>query len=466
MDVDKCVALHNKILQLGYLGSGKSVEQFEQECKPWFDYFGDEAEELSDKLSPDLIAFFERAFMSGDRHAFFFYVGGLNGPTSLFGAVASLNSGFSYDDQTRFVALYGMNLFPASHGCGLVYVSPSYLRVFVVHSLNSISYDQDNDLAIMCESIWDGDTICNGRTPWYPLEGILEAWLDMVEKGKVIATSEDCDMTEPWLLVPYSVSILQETIDVFDRLVEEIESRMPGDNTNRNSSPLIEESILNTANPQRGFAYHFARKVKRPRFRYIAPGLEIPIYTGTMPDVEPPFASLRYDETSRHVETLPLVLFRATDGTAPCMGPAYKADEAFGYGFGLIKTYPAGLYLSCTNPSNYHAAFEDQCRLVLPYRIGSNGYARKSDGSRFGENPDDATEVNPEDTFADVYEPGYQPLTTRHSRQLVDVLKNWLGMVQRGDWKVDADGVIGGIEKWREADTEESWEKYVIPVTW
>jgi hypothetical protein len=39
-------------------------------------------------------------------------------------------------------------------------------------------------------------------------------------------------------------------------------------------------------------------------------------------------------------------------------------------------------------------------------------------------------------------------------------------MVQGGYWKVDTDGVIGGIEEWKKADTEESWERYVIPVTW
>jgi hypothetical protein len=125
MDVDKCVALHNKILRLGYLGAGKSIEQFEQECIPWLDRFGDEIDEVSEKLSPDLIAFLEGACIGGDKHTFFFYVDGLHAPGNLFEMVECINSVSSDDDETRFVALYGMNLFPASHLCGLVYVHPS-----------------------------------------------------------------------------------------------------------------------------------------------------------------------------------------------------------------------------------------------------------------------------------------------------------------------------------------------------
>jgi hypothetical protein len=39
-------------------------------------------------------------------------------------------------------------------------------------------------------------------------------------------------------------------------------------------------------------------------------------------------------------------------------------------------------------------------------------------------------------------------------------------MVQRGDWEVDANGVMGGIDEWKKADSEELWEKYVIRPTW
>jgi hypothetical protein len=36
-------------------------------------------------------------------------------------------------------------------------------------------------------------------------------------------------------------------------------------------------------------------------------------------------------------------------------------------------------------------------------------------------------------------------------------------MVERGDWQIDENGVAGGMDVWREADSEEKWEAYVIP---
>jgi hypothetical protein len=39
-------------------------------------------------------------------------------------------------------------------------------------------------------------------------------------------------------------------------------------------------------------------------------------------------------------------------------------------------------------------------------------------------------------------------------------------MVESGKWEVDQDGVAGGMEKWREADTEEHWQDYQLPCSW
>jgi hypothetical protein len=50
--------------------------------------------------------------------------------------------------------------------------------------------------------------------------------------------------------------------------------------------------------------------------------------------------------------------------------------------------------------------------------------------------------------------------------QIDKVLNNWADRVERGDWEVDEDGVVGGIDKFREADTEAHWQKYWIPPSW
>jgi hypothetical protein len=315
----------------------------------------------------------------------------------------------------------------------------------------------------MCVDLDDTDTIQNGRTPWSPLETVLEAWLDMIEQGKIVATPEAGDVEKPWMLAPYSPKILQDTVDVFNALVREIESRLPGGSTSMRdgSSPFIEEAILDTSTPQRGFAYQFAQKARRPQFCYIAPGLEIPTSSD---DTAQPFASLRPD--AEDIEILPLLLFRAVDNGAPYMAPASGDECPFGYPLNGFENYPAGLYLSCTS-SSYNNSFEDESTLVLPFRIGARGFARKSDGARFGENTSDRDDhVEASDTFSDMYQPGHQPFIEGHQVRLFCVLENWLGMVQRGDWKVDANGVMGGIAEWRKADTEEEWVKYVIPATW
>jgi hypothetical protein len=119
MNIDKCVALHNQILKHGWLGSGRTIEDFEQECKTWFDLWGDEAEALRNTLSPDLVAFLERAYATHADHSFFYYVSGLDYPSGLFEAAECISECYSQDDRTRYVVLYHMNRF-GSHNVGLV----------------------------------------------------------------------------------------------------------------------------------------------------------------------------------------------------------------------------------------------------------------------------------------------------------------------------------------------------------
>jgi hypothetical protein len=121
MDVNKCVKLHNEIFMHGWLRSGKTNENFERDCKTWFNYFGEEAEalRLQNTLSIDLIAFLERAYVTNLDHSFFYYVDGLEPPSRLFEAAEVFNVLYSNNDPTRYVVLYAMNMF-ASHPVGLM----------------------------------------------------------------------------------------------------------------------------------------------------------------------------------------------------------------------------------------------------------------------------------------------------------------------------------------------------------
>lgn len=264
---------------------------------------------------------------------------------------------------------------------------------------------------------------------------------------------------DPWVLVPYSDVVLEETIDAFNGLVVAIEARLPkaiAMNTDDIVHVLVDEDVLQSIIPSQRFAYNFLRRARRPQFQYIAPGLQVP--TSSTISLQP-FRSLVDDDSG---EGAPVLLFRSKHNDVDSCNAFTTGGEdvPFPWPFNQLSTYPVGLYLSTSSSSS---TTEDELRLILPFGIGSNGYARKSDGSRFGENRG-SKDVEAKDTFADLYRPGYQPFSESHEQRLVRVLKSWHGMVERGDWEIDQNGVAGGLDVWRKVDTELQWEKYVIPL--
>lgn len=44
--------------------------------------------------------------------------------------------------------------------------------------------------------------------------------------------------------------------------------------------------------------------------------------------------------------------------------------------------------------------------------------------------------------------------------QIHKVLQNWASNIQSGHWEVGEGGVVGGIERFAEADTDEHWKKH------
>ena len=302
----------------------------------------------------------------------------------------------------------------------------------------------------------------NGRQRWYPLEAILEAWLDMIKVGKIEAIPEDEPKPDynPWILKRYSDFMLEETITAFNDLVKVIENRMPHPPSDTPITGMVDEDALQNANIPEGFAHEFLRKVHRPRFKFIAPGLEVPTSSTFL---NQPFFSV---EHSSDTALPPILLFRSPLlYSAPSDADITGAGLPFPWPYSTVKSYPGGLYFSWEDLV-YNNAFEDGCKLVLPFGIGRHGYARKSDGAKFGENTEDSGDVEPKDTHADLYQQGHNPFIEKHDVRLVSVLRSWIGMVERGDWQVGEEGIVGSIDDWRRADTEADWGKYVVPATW
>lgn len=97
-------------------------------------------------------------------------------------------------------------------------------------------------------------------------------------------------------------------------------------------------------------------------------------------------------------------------------------------------------------------------RLILPNPIGDNGWVR--DG-----NPDAITDADnevPESLVNNdsLYQYGWCLFLPSHGLYLSTILDNWRQLVESGEWPVGLDGVEGGIEVFKGADTEEHATSY------
>lgn len=317
----------------------------------------------------------------------------------------------------------------------------------------------------MCMSIHDGTGLCQpDRIKWYPLEEILAAWLDMIRVEKVKAVGYETEY-RPWKLLPYSASQLDEAVQTFNKLVGAIEMRMPALETSQvPNTSLFNQDTLVAASIPPGFAFDFLSRIRHPRFRYIAPGLEI-LNQNTISNQ--PFFGMMNNIPEHHRDeytTPPILLFRSSLEYKKPSGPDGRWNhDVFNWPFNA-SMYTAGLYFHDAYFSNN--PHYDQVSLVLPYAIGVNGWARKSDGSLFGEQVSEFDPPRAHDVYSELYQMGHQPFIEQHAVRLVKVLRSWLVMVQNGDWTVGAEGISNGINEWKKADTRGGWKKYFIEPDW
>jgi hypothetical protein len=128
-------------------------------------------------------------------------------------------------------------------------------------------------------------------------------------------------------------------------------------------------------------------------------------------------------------------------------------DFSEGYPWNRAAEFSTGLYFINTKT----LVRADGCKLLLPYPINSQEFARCGD----------MKVINNPQKHDGLYQPGDRLIELEDRTLRFELLFiNWTYMVENGHWGVDENGVTGGIEKFKEADSQEKWNLYWIKRTW
>lgn len=319
----------------------------------------------------------------------------------------------------------------------------------------------------------DTPGVCALPFAWMPLEVVLDAYLQMIDEGKVEAVTDDrADylmgelnsrwVDRPWVIHQYTAADVARAVAAFKRPVTAIHTWMPEDDSKDNKStdwmdlPWLDPATLAQQNvlPPLTFAHEFLAAIAhiRIQFRCIAPGLRFPTVSEFLDQPITDFEASARNDVGQFPGNCPLKIFQVIcDQPVPGPHIPHWTDLNF----------PAGFYIYPV-VQEPPLCYRNGCHLALPFAIGEKGHARKSNGEPFGRDDRDFV-PEPRNEHAGLYQPGLTDgLGDYHDVQLDKVLNNWAERVEMRDWDIDQDGVVGGIEKFREADMEDCWDKYWI----
>ena len=205
------------------------------------------------------------------------------------------------------------------------------------------------------------------------------------------------------------------------------------------SKGLVPVDMLDAARIPPGFLRSFLLGVRKPSvdLNFIAPGLCLPNEHSYQTDLISSFQAGGDDE----------------EHSMPAM-PLFTTSFDTSVGLSLEPYDTTSM-----------TPFEDTIRLVLPFGIGAAGYALRTDGTTLSQRLSYA-KIQAQNREDELYQMGYCHFMPWHAARLGDVLEIWAALVGSGLWAVDLEGVVGGIEKWREADTEERYWMYQTNAKW
>ncbi|OOQ91107.1 hypothetical protein PEBR_01159 [Penicillium brasilianum] len=450
-DYERCARLHNYLVAYGWMAHHeREVDDLQEllDRPSFFELERGESQFPMHRLNPEMISFLQSIILPGPREGLFHWVAEVDmSPADLY-----MDGESMLRNKERFVILYNSWVEFGSHSIGLL-------------------FDQKRNRAAMplvIENLESIEPIKDHLDMWFPLETMLTNWIHMLRIGKITASPPEHEFPSPidrlgsWVWQPYSSAQVDSAVDAMNRLSAAIEARMPSRShlSVSRESPLLTDAELDAASvPENCFIRSVLFKVKTPRFKFIAPGLEVP-HDATAFAARQKFTGLpRHPESGTVIS--PVLIFaskkRTINFNKEIRWLFFTAYDPIPYDD--RDRIPVGLYSEFARRGEYDVE-EEGFRLLLPFKFrtefGDEHRARKSDGTLVSRG-----------SVSELFQHGsYRPFGGESRAQRFErLMDRWRELVESGVWKVGKNGVKGDVDQFGEADYG-YWKDYWIPPGW
>ncbi|KAI4653398.1 hypothetical protein J4E93_001164 [Alternaria ventricosa] len=317
------------------------------------------------------------------------------------------------------------------------------------------------------------------KLPWADLDEVLQLYWDCVESGKFVIDTQNPGFGEPdnlatqgWRVELCTEKEMDQVLSVWGSLVDAIAKRLPAsdmrgekkedeDQTEdespqrkkrrKHEKPLISTEVLDKYPAIPPFVRTFLSKAKKPPFKSIAPQIDVPdenFIHRIGAEMQKIYPDATLEEPQHEISgSRMFLLFPWRTSGIELLSERDQENWNSKRGSNILDNR-GGIYIQ---PDDFYS----YCgTLLLPFPLGSNGHVLRGD-----------------DTKVKAYEPGqdvlYQrgvgnPFVPGWGTPLTAILINWWEQVENDSWDVDENGVAGGDELWKKADTEEDAEDFKI----
>ena len=426
-DPTRCAELYNATIQVGFEGSGKA-EKGDRLQLNWFEVWHSDPliGKCREAFTPQFTAFLELVDVQvksdgtpASDNALTYHLGPISSPSLM---LDDLNLSFLKDHDFDNVAfLFPSNLWMFSHRLG-TFLEMDSMLVWYIPTM----HDAEPDEAM-----------------WFTLENYLEELYIGICSGRYAPIhwertgSSEC-IFSGWKANPWTDDILDDSLAAYQALVQAIVNRLPAGTIKRDYIENKPSAMSYELPPDIfGFPRAFLTRARKPPFKYIAPGLTV------------------YDPSS---PTRPLP-------TKPSDTDIFQTSNREINDYFIAKHCPADLFpAEATNDKQSESSvrpglwilpgleWADEVTLVLPYELQ---HTRKELGKRYSR-----------PSTIQLFQHADCPFYAPHRTFLAVMLRRWTELVEGGIWKVNSDGVEGGVEFYRQVYEDAKRDWFAMGVCW